>query len=120
VATINSKKAPGNQYPHYATKTPIRLYTGDSDKTSYSIAKYLENNSHKIALLWHTGAFSSVPQQIKLDHHPIEAAPLLFSAMRELDREDIDEIVIQGFDDYGIGAAIMNRLVKAASVIVDV
>ncbi|CAG8955357.1 hypothetical protein HYFRA_00011342 [Hymenoscyphus fraxineus] len=42
----------------------------------------------------------------------------LFSALRELDKRNVDVIYVEGIDDEGdIAAAVMNRLRKAASVI---
>ena len=42
----------------------------------------------------------------------------LFSALRELDRRGADVIFVEGIGDRGdIGAAVMNRLRKAASLI---
>lgn len=45
----------------------------------------------------------------------------LFSALRELDRQDVDAIFVEGIDESenGNAAAIMNRLRKAAEVRVD-
>lgn len=45
----------------------------------------------------------------------------LFWALRELDRQDVDAIVVEGIDDSedGAAAAIMNRLRKAAEIKVD-
>lgn len=42
----------------------------------------------------------------------------LFSALRELDKRNVDVIYVEGIDDEGdIAAAVMNRLRKAASII---
>lgn len=45
----------------------------------------------------------------------------LFSALRDLDRQDVDAIFVEGIDDSesGTAAAIMNRLRKAAEIRVD-
>jgi L-threonylcarbamoyladenylate synthase len=42
----------------------------------------------------------------------------LFSALRELDRKDVDAIIVEGINDGegDIAAAVMNRLRKAAEV----
>lgn len=42
----------------------------------------------------------------------------LFSALRELDRKDVDAIIVEGIDDAegDVAAAVMNRLRKAAEV----
>ena len=45
---------------------------------------------------------------------PEEIARHLFGVLREMDEENADVIFAEAFDDTGIGAAIMNRLLKAA------
>jgi L-threonylcarbamoyladenylate synthase len=42
----------------------------------------------------------------------------LFSALRELDRKEVDAIIVEGINDEegDIAAAVMNRLRKAAEV----
>jgi len=73
------------------------------------------------------GAFSSVPVtqrclanmvEISLGGDTKDIARGLFSALRELDRRDVDVIYVEGIRDEGdIAAAVMNRLRKAATVI---
>ena len=56
--------------------------------------------------------------EIALGHDTAEIARGIFSALRELDREDVDAIFVEGIDDYegDTAAAIMNRLRKAAEI----
>jgi L-threonylcarbamoyladenylate synthase len=116
----STNKSPGMKYRHYAAVAPITLFTGPATKTAERIKSYLETNTKTTAVLWHTGDFSSHHINIKLDRNPMEAAPELFSSMHELDKPEIEEILIQGYEDTGIGVAIMNRLHKAATTIIDV
>nr|POE67040.1 threonylcarbamoyl-amp synthase [Quercus suber] len=55
---------------------------------------------------------------IALGRNTTNIARWIFSALRELDRENVDMIVVEGIDDAegDIAAAVMNRLRKAAEV----
>jgi L-threonylcarbamoyladenylate synthase len=58
---------------------------------------------------------------IGLGHDTGDIARGLFSALRDLDRQDVDAIFVEGIDDNegDIAAAIMNRLRKAAEIQVE-
>ena len=43
-----------------------------------------------------------------------ETAHALFRILREFDEEDVQKIYSESFDEKGVGAAVMNRLIKAA------
>jgi L-threonylcarbamoyladenylate synthase len=45
---------------------------------------------------------------------PSGVAARVFSALRALDRDRVDVILVEGIDESGIGLAVMNRLRKAA------
>ena len=49
---------------------------------------------------------------------PEQIAKRLFAILREMDFLDIDVIVVEGFDEKGMGRAVMNRLRKAAAEII--
>ena len=119
VTKAKTTKSPGMKYPHYATTAPITLFIGNPRNSAEALSKHL-NNPNETAILWHSGDFSDLPYNLKLDANPIEAAPHLFNAMNELDQPNIKNILIQGYEDTGLGLAIMNRLEKAASKIIDV
>ena len=43
----------------------------------------------------------------------------LFAAIRALDESGVDMIVVQGVEECGLGLAVMDRLRRAASFVVD-
>ena len=61
--------------------------------------------------------------EISLGQDTKDIAHGLFSALRDLDQRGVDVIYVEGIDDMGkdgdIAAAVMNRLRKAASIIID-
>jgi L-threonylcarbamoyladenylate synthase len=113
------QNSPGMKYRHYAPAVPITLFSGPSTSTKEAIAKYIKDkNPDEIVLIWHLGKFNHLPNQIQLPTNAFEAAPELFHSLRTADKIGIKEILVQGYDDDGVGAAIMNRLNKAATDIV--
>jgi len=113
-------RSPGMRYRHYAPITPIILFIGSETKTEKSIKKYLADKEDDAVILWHSGDFSKHKHNYRMPRNPYEAAPLLFSTLRSADPLPAKMIVIQGYNTDEIGAAIMNRLEKAASEIIDV
>jgi L-threonylcarbamoyladenylate synthase len=119
--TGDKQSSPGMKYRHYATDAQIILFRGETNNTSRAIKKYLaENNCKNSVLLWHSGNFPERSTNHRLPANSYEAGPLIFETLRESDKKETREILIQGFSEEGIGQAIMNRLEKAASEIVDV
>ncbi|PNH10570.1 tRNA threonylcarbamoyladenosine biosynthesis protein sua5 [Tetrabaena socialis] len=51
---------------------------------------------------------------------PAEVASQLFAGLRYMDEQGVATIVVEGLRDEGVGAAVMNRLRKAASRVVPV
>ena len=111
IATATGKvSAPGQLPSHYATKTPLRVI--DSAK-SFSPGK-----NHRVGLL----AWNSVESEEKFaailnlsqSQDLREAAANLFRQLRELDQSNLDLIVAERVPLRGLGAAIMDRLQRAA------
>jgi L-threonylcarbamoyladenylate synthase len=111
-------RSPGMRHQHYAPQAPIILFIGEPNKTAVAIAQYA-NQYPSTAIIWHTGELGSdVTLQHRLPQAADEAAPMLFGTLRALDRQNPSRILVQGYDTSGIGAAVMNRLEKAASKII--
>jgi len=116
----DESRSPGMKYKHYAPLTPVILFTGPSSKTEVAIKKYLEETNRDVVVLWHSGDFEHLQQNYRLSNNPFEAAPELFSTLREADSLTSKTIIIQGYSNDDIGAAIMNRLQNAATEIIEV
>jgi L-threonylcarbamoyladenylate synthase len=102
--------APGQLPTHYAPKTPLRLI---EDAGSFS-----PEENHRVGLLaWN-------PVKLEKDFAVVrclserqdlrQAAANLFRYLRELDQSDLDLIVAERVPLRGLGAAIMDRLQRAA------
>ena len=95
-------KSPGTKYTHYAPKGKMTLIIGDAapQKTKELFeASTAKNPAYLNPMLGKTIE---------------EAAANLFCALRLCDKNQNDEIFAHGFDEEGLGAAIMNRMKKAA------
>ena len=102
--------APGQLPMHYATKTPLRLI---EDINSFSPDK----NQRVGLLAWNpieSGKNFAVVRCLSEHQDLRQAAANLFRYLRELDAFDVDLIVAEQVPDRGLGAAIMDRLRRAA------
>ena len=114
-------KAPGMKYRHYAPKAHLKIIKGKNEKTIEIINEILENYIEKgkdVAILttdenlnkFNKGKIISLGRGNKLS----EIAKNLFETLRKCDDLGVQHILCQGFEEKGVGLAIMNRLNKAA------
>ncbi|MCP3033213.1 threonylcarbamoyl-AMP synthase [Halobacillus sp. A1] len=111
-------KSPGMKYTHYAPESPLWLIEGDDDFFQQQLLHIKEENPR-------TAVIASNELAEKLDHEVItacgsrenlpEIAVQLYRALRQYKKADIDVILCESFEEKGVGAAIMNRLQKAAT-----
>ena len=119
--TIDSVKsrdkvsAPGQLPTHYAPKTRLRLI---EDANSFSPDK----NQRVGLLAWNpveSEKTFAVVRCLSERQDLREAATNLFRYLRELDALDLDLIIAEQVPDRGLGAAIMDRLRRAAHLPLD-
>ena len=113
--------APGMKYRHYAPKAPLYLVEGDEAfqrQQLVSLSDGLIMQGRKVGMLIceeTKGLFpASVVKVLGSRGEPQVAAERLFSALREMDNLAVDAIVAEGFEEKGMGRAVINRLRKAA------
>ena len=124
VSRTGKVSAPGQLPAHYAPKTPLRVI---DDPDAFSARE-----DQRVGLLAWTrkGAFPSAQAHRRLGNRRSlefaairnlserqdlqEAAANLFRYLRELDQSDLDLIVAERVPLRGLGAAIMDRLQRAA------
>jgi L-threonylcarbamoyladenylate synthase len=113
VEVISSAKklsAPGQLPSHYAPKTPLRLIENAKSISPTSNQKIgllawnpIESEKHFVAV-----------RRLSVRGDLREAAANLFCYLRELDALNLDLIVAERVPESGLGAAIMDRLRRAA------
>lgn len=119
---IGVAKSPGMKYTHYAPETLVILVEGDpgsvTTRISELIAEYHKKGS-RVGLIM----TEETAEQVSGDEDlvlcprddPEAYAHNLFGSMRYLDRMDVDVIIADGsIRSKGVGAAVLNRLRKAA------
>ena len=124
IIDTNSKtppKAPGMKYRHYAPKGELAIVEGKSEAVVAEINRLAEEASlagFKTGIIateetkarYHADSVKSVGHAGRED----EVAHHLFRILREFDDEGIEKMYSESFADSGVGAAVMNRVLKAA------
>jgi L-threonylcarbamoyladenylate synthase len=110
VDTSNKIATPGRLATHYAPKTPLRLIK--------RAQRFVPEKNQRVGLLaWNpvkkTDQYVAI-RQLSKRRHLRDAAANLFRCLRELDDQRLDVIVAEQVPEHGLGAAIMDRLRRAA------
>ena len=111
VERVQQPEAPGQLPSHYRPRTPLVLA---EDPLSFPIP-----SNRKCGLLaWRsiegTKQFAEI-RQLSSRQDLAEAAANLFRYLRELDQLNLDLLVAEKLPDEGLGAAMMDRLLRASS-----
>ncbi|WP_312096491.1 L-threonylcarbamoyladenylate synthase [Niallia sp.] len=111
-------KSPGMKYTHYAPNAPLFLVDGSKEKLQLLIEEE-KQKGHKVGVL--TTAENKEYYQAdfiyacgKRDDLSTVATEL-YDGLRSFDHKQVDIIFGEMFPTEGVGQAIMNRLMKAAS-----
>ena len=115
-------RSPGMKYRHYAPKAPMTLLIGsENDIAAYVMEQYTKGQSLCIGVLVTAEtefAFcNSLPFKfITLGRKsaPETIAQNLYAGLRQFDALGVDVIYAEGLAQDGLGAAIMDRMRKAA------
>ena len=114
--------SPGMMYRHYAPKGNLTLIHGEPDavrdacRKLYAEAVAQGENACILALEERLDGYEGC-QTLTIGSlaHPETIAHTLFAALRRMDDEGVDTMLCEAIDTSGIGLAIMNRMVRAAS-----
>lgn len=114
-------RAPGMRYRHYAPKGELIIVQGSTQKVIGRINELVEESlsqGKKTGVICAEETLSAYGADTvkslgkRQDEETI--ARQLYRILREFDEEGIEVIFSESFSEYGMGQAIMNRLVKAA------
>lgn len=115
ISTDTIVRAPGMKYTHYTPAGQVIIVTGSAEQAARYILKRLTTEDR---VLCFSEEFHLYPAErttvYGTEAQPETLARGLFSALRELDREDIKTIYARCPTDTGAGYAVANRLKKAA------
>lgn len=116
-----SPKAPGMKYRHYAPKANLVVVEGEVEKVTAWIretAATKQQEGKRVGIIATEETKESYPDgDVKVAGTRADEATIassLYGILREFDGDGVDEIYSEAFASGGIGAAVMNRLLKAA------
>jgi len=113
------KRSPGTRHRHYAPRAKVFLAkSGDADAIAalLQVQRQLGKkvgcivNSPLLAKLESGDYYRVLPSSLEI------LARHLFRTLRELDGLGLDVIIVEGVEEQGLGATIMDRLRRAAEV----
>lgn len=114
--------SPGVKYTHYSPKQPVYMVSFETEFEE--VADWITGRNERIGLLadneWLT-AFSEVDATYSLgESGDIQSATReLYAGLRYLEQQDINVILVQGFDEQDEKShALMNRLSKASNFVI--
>lgn len=115
-------KSPGMKYRHYAPNTPLVLATGKLNDMVFKINKLIEEYNkigENVGIIATHETIHRYPNNIKkrsigTRDNLYQVSKNLFNILREMDKENLDVIIIESFEKKGLGFAIMERLEKAS------
>lgn len=129
-------RSPGMKYRHYAPRAPLYLVEGaehEQGRQLVALCESLAGKGRRVGVILFAesrGLFPSpspssaflsplpVVEVLSSRKDPHGAAERLFGVLRRLEAQGVDVIVVEGFEEEGIGRAVMNRLRKAATEII--
>lgn len=113
--------APGQMLKHYAPRAALTVVLGQGSRIlAYILAKEQEaqKNAQKlviVALEQDLQALAVVESPcVSLGQDLAQAAHNLFGVLRDLDEQGVDQIIVRGVAEDGLGAALADRLYRAA------
>ena len=114
-------KAPGMKYRHYAPKAKVTIISGNRKNTVAKIKEMVNYNiekQKKVCILTVEENEKEYVEGIKIVLGSLSdlstVAKNLFESLRKCDDLGADIILAEAYEEKGVGAAIMNRLNKAA------
>ncbi len=114
------RRSPGTRYRHYSPQARVTLVAhGEPELLEQTCRRGLE--ASPVGLISHTRVEIDDPNfhAIYLRDGAGDYARSIYSALRELDRRGAGEIVVEGIEETGEGAAVMERLRRAASQVIN-
>ena len=119
--TAMTPPSPGLKYVHYAPQAPLYLILASPEKLLAEIVRlqnsYQRQGKHVGFLLSKELAAEFEADTVEIlgsRDNAAELAANLYGALRRLDESPAELIIAEGYNEAGIGLAVMNRLKKAA------
>jgi len=113
-------RSPGTRHRHYSPTARVLLIERASPDQIESLCQQYTNRG-AVGFIGHTTIAIDHPnfKAIILEANADAYAHSIYSALRELDQPDTRVIIVEGIAEEGAGAAVMDRLRRAASELID-
>jgi len=111
------RRSPGTRHRHYAPKAHVILVPQNDREVFIKQLRTLKKDGKKIGAITYSEGLNAVDAtkfHLILSSSVQRYAQKIFHALRELDSLAVDCILVERVEEKGIGAAVMDRLVKAA------
>ena len=105
--------SPGIKYKHYSTEADLIVIVGETKEIKakmLELAEELGRKGLKVGIAARGIENFEGFEAMDLGRSVEEIAKNLFSALRELDKRGVDVILVEGVEERGLGATIMDRL----------
>ena len=111
------KRSPGTRYRHYSPQAEVILLPKKDKGEIAKLAKqYIEIGKRVGVITRHPYILDDPKVIVRAMPQDLRGyAREMFSALRELDEQGVDQIIVEEVEERGIGVAIMDRLRRAAS-----
>ncbi|MEK6285295.1 MAG: L-threonylcarbamoyladenylate synthase [Acidobacteriota bacterium] len=109
------RRSPGTRHRHYSPRAQVILVEHGSAGLIEGICKeHLKEGS--VGLVGHSAVAIDDPNlsKIRLENSAKDYAHSIYAALRELDDKNTRVVVVEGISEAGEGAAVMDRLRRAA------
>lgn len=118
-------RTPGMKYKHYSPSARVVLFESTAGCPSRHTLESQNIGNNKLAVCrtraWPVNIGQTLGDgviDVDLGSDGAEIARRLFSMLRELDEQGVQVIFVEGISEHDEGLAVMNRLRKAATVII--
>jgi len=113
----SQRRSPGMRYRHYSPKARVLLLADTRPETLQRTVAAARSH-HRVGCVLHQLVPVEVPSGVmikRIGGSVSDYAHGLFAALRDLDALGVEVIIVEGVAEEGLGAAVMDRLRRAAS-----
>jgi L-threonylcarbamoyladenylate synthase len=111
------RRSPGTRHRHYAPKAHVFLIPKNDREAFVAQLNKMKDEGKKVGAITYSeniNVIDATKFHLILSSSIESYAKNIFRALRELDNLNVDCMLVESVEEKGIGAAIMDRLIKAA------
>ncbi len=111
------KRSPGTRHRHYAPRAKLILVEQGNTLAFVQLIESCQRGGTKAGSIVHSGRMKKIGSKTRMvaaSEDVEEYSRTFFAHLRELDQAGVDVIIVEAVPDEGIGAAVMERLRRAA------